>query len=97
MEEIGNGGMSDAEGDGYECAMNFQDEINAAQCECTNHDSNTIASHAVLNDNNVFICLGSVDKDEEPSCSLYSAAVFLLSQSQCLLRMMVQFAFGCMI
>ena len=54
MEEIGNGGMPDAAGIGYECVMDFQDEINAAKCECTNHDSNKIVEHVVLDDNSVF-------------------------------------------
>ena len=40
--EIGDGGTSDAEGDGYKCVISFKDAMKEVELECLCFDANEI-------------------------------------------------------
>ncbi len=54
--EVGDGGTSDAEGDGYKCAISFKDEMKEVELECLCFDANEIESGIEVDDNDSFVC-----------------------------------------
>ncbi len=54
--EIGDGGTSDAEGDGYKCVISFKDRMNEVELECLCFDANEIESRVEVYDNDAFMC-----------------------------------------
>ncbi len=54
--EVVDGGTSDAEGDGYKCAVSFKDEIKKVELERLCFDANEIESGIEVDDNDAFVC-----------------------------------------
>jgi hypothetical protein len=54
--EIGNGGTSEAEGDGYECVVSFKDEMKEVELKRLYYDANEIESGVEVDDNDAFVC-----------------------------------------
>ncbi len=56
--KIGDGGASDAEGDGYKCVIAFKDGMKEVELERLCYDANAIESgvEVEVDDNDVFVC-----------------------------------------
>jgi hypothetical protein len=54
--EIGDGGSSDAEGDGYKCDVLFKDGTKEVELERLCFDANEIESGVEVDDNNALVC-----------------------------------------
>jgi hypothetical protein len=54
--EIGDGGTSDSEGDGYECVISFTDGMKEVELKCLCYDANEIESGVEVDDNDAFVC-----------------------------------------
>jgi hypothetical protein len=54
--EIGDGGTSDAEGDGYKCFISFKDGMKGVELECLCFDVHEIESELEVDDNDAFVC-----------------------------------------
>ncbi len=54
--EIGDGGTSDAEGDGYECVISFKDGMKEVELELLCFDGNEIESGVEDDYNDAFVC-----------------------------------------
>ncbi len=63
--EIGDGGTSDAEGDGYECVVSFKDGMKEVELDHLCFDANEIESRVEVDDNDAFMC--EVTDDSEQS------------------------------
>jgi hypothetical protein len=68
--EIGDGGTSDAEGEGYECVDTFKDGMREVELECLCCDANEIKSGVEVDDNDGFVCEVKI---ESVQSMLYSA------------------------
>ncbi len=68
--EIGYGGTSDAEGEGYECVVSFKDGMKEVELEHLCCDVNEIESEVEVDDNDSFMC---EVKDESLQSRLYGA------------------------
>ncbi len=66
--EVGDGGTSDAEGDGYKCIISFKDGMKEVELECLCFDANEIESGVEVDDNDAFVCKM---KDNSSNSSLY--------------------------
>jgi hypothetical protein len=54
--EIGDGGTSDAEGDGYKCVISFKDGMKEVELECLCYAANEIESGVEVDDNDAVVC-----------------------------------------
>jgi hypothetical protein len=54
--EIGDGGTSDAEGDGYKCVVSFKNGMKEVELERLCFDANEIESGVEVDDNDAFMC-----------------------------------------
>jgi hypothetical protein len=54
--EIGDGGTSDAEGEGYKCIVSFKDGMKEVELERLCFDANEIESGIDIDDNDAFVC-----------------------------------------
>jgi hypothetical protein len=54
--QIGDGGTSDAEGDGYKCVVSFKDVMKEVELEHLCFDVNEIESGVEVDDNYAFVC-----------------------------------------
>jgi hypothetical protein len=54
--EIGDGGTSDAEGEGYKCVVSFKDGMKEVELEHLCCDANEIESGVEVDDNDAFVC-----------------------------------------
>ena len=54
--EVGDGGTSDAEGNGYECVVSFQDRIKEVDSERLCFDAHEIESSVEVDDLNAIMC-----------------------------------------
>jgi hypothetical protein len=54
--KIGDGGTSDAEGDGYKCVISFKDGMIEVELECLCYDVNEIESAVEVDNNDAFVC-----------------------------------------
>ncbi len=54
--DIGDGGTSDAEGEGYECVVFFKDGMKEVELERLCSDANEIESGVEVDDNDGFVC-----------------------------------------
>jgi hypothetical protein len=68
--EVGDGGTSDAEGEGYKCVVSFKDGMKEVELERLCFDANEIESGVEVDDNDAFVC---EVKDNIPNSSLYGA------------------------
>jgi hypothetical protein len=68
--EIGDGGTSDAEGDGYKCVVSSNDGMKEVELECLCYDANEIESGVEVDDNDAFMCEVT---DESVQSRLYGA------------------------
>jgi hypothetical protein len=68
--EVGDGGTSDAEGDGYKCVVSFKDGMKEVELERLCFDANEIESGVEVDDNDAFMC---EVKDNSSNSSLYGA------------------------
>jgi hypothetical protein len=68
--EVGDGGTSDAEGEGYECVVSFKDGMKEVELEHLCFDANEIESGVEVDDNDAFVC---EVKDNTSSSRLYGA------------------------
>jgi hypothetical protein len=68
--EIGDGGTSDAEGEGYKCVISFKDGLKAVELKRLCCDANEIESGVEVDDNDGFAC---EVKDESVQSNLYGA------------------------
>ncbi len=68
--EIGDGGTSDGEGEGYECVVSFKDGIKEVELERLFCDANEIESGVQVDDNDTFVCEVT---DESVQSMLYGA------------------------
>ncbi len=68
--EVGDGGTSDAEGEGYECVISFKDGMKEVELEQLCVDANKIESGVEVDDNDAFVC---EVKDNTSNSSLYGA------------------------
>ncbi len=68
--ELGDGGTSDAEGEGYKCVVSFTDEMKEVELECLCCDANEIESGVEVDDNDAFVC---EVKDHSSHSRLYGA------------------------
>ena len=68
--EIGDGGTSDAEGDGYKCVHSFKDGMKEVELEHLCYDANEIESGVEVDDNDAFVCEVT---DESVQSMLYGA------------------------
>ncbi len=66
--EIGDGGTTDAEGEGYKCVISFKDGIKEVEVEQSCFDANEIESGVEVDDNDAFVC---EVKDNTSNSSLY--------------------------
>jgi hypothetical protein len=69
-DEIGDGGTSDAEGDGYKCVVSFQDGMKEVEHEHLCFNANEIESGVEVDDNDAIMC---EVKDNSSNSSLYGA------------------------
>jgi hypothetical protein len=76
--EVGDGGTSDAEGDGYECVVSFKDGMKEVELECLCFDANEIESGVEVDANDAFVC---EVKDNKSNSSLYGAPPSWSAQS----------------
>ncbi len=68
--EVGDGGTSDAEGEGYECVVSFKDGMKEVELEWLCFDANEIESGVEVDDNDAFVC---EVKSNTSNSSLYGA------------------------
>ncbi len=68
--EVGDGGTSDAEGEGYKCVVSFKDGMKEVELEGLCFDANEIESGVEVDDNDAFVC---EVKDNTSNSSLYGA------------------------
>ncbi len=68
--EIGDGGTSDAEGDGYKCVISFKDGMKEVELECLCYAANEIESGVEVDDNDAVVCEVT---DESVQSRLYGA------------------------
>jgi hypothetical protein len=68
--EVGDGGTSGAEGEGYECVLSFKDGMKEVKLERLCFDANEIESGVEVDDNDAFVC---EVKDKTSNSSLYGA------------------------
>jgi hypothetical protein len=54
--EHGDGGTSDAEGEGYECVISFKDGMKEVELEHLCYDANEIESGIEVDDNDAIVC-----------------------------------------
>jgi hypothetical protein len=54
--EIGDGGTSDAEGDGCKCVHSFKDGMKKVELKLLCYDVNEIESEVEVDDNDAFMC-----------------------------------------
>jgi hypothetical protein len=54
--ETGDGGTSDAEGDGYECVHSFKNGMKEVELKHLCFDANEIESGVEVDDNDAFVC-----------------------------------------
>ncbi len=54
--EAGDGGTSDAEGDGYKCVHSFKNGMKEVELECLCFDANEIERGVEIDDNDAFMC-----------------------------------------
>ncbi len=54
--EIGDGGTSDAEGDGYKCVVSFKNGMKEVELERLCFDADEIESGVEVDDNDAFMC-----------------------------------------
>jgi hypothetical protein len=54
--EVGDGGTSDAEGEGYECVVSFKDGMKEVELELFFCDANEIESGVEVDDNDAIVC-----------------------------------------
>ncbi len=69
--EVGDGGISDAEGEEYECVISFKDGMKEVELERLCFDANEIESGVEVDDNDAFVC---EVKDNTSNSSLYGAS-----------------------
>ncbi len=55
-KEVGDGGTSDAEGEGYECVVSFKDGMKEVELEQLCFDANEIESGVEVDDKDAFVC-----------------------------------------
>jgi hypothetical protein len=70
VNEIGDGGTSDAEGEGYECVVSFKDGMKEVKLKRLCCDANEIKSGVEVDDNDAFVCEVT---DESVQSMLYGA------------------------
>jgi hypothetical protein len=68
--KVGDGGTSDAEGEGYKCVISFKDGTKEVELEQLCFDANEIESGVEVDDNDAFVC---EVKDNTSNFSLYGA------------------------
>jgi hypothetical protein len=68
--EVGDGGTSDDESEGYECVVSFKDGMKEVELERLFFDANKIESGVEVDDNDAFVC---EVKDSSSNSSLYGA------------------------
>jgi hypothetical protein len=68
--EVGDGGTSDAEGEGYKCVLSFKDGMKEGELKRLCFDANEIESSVEVDDNDAFVC---EVKDNTSNSSLYGA------------------------
>jgi hypothetical protein len=68
--EVGDGGISDAEGDGYKCVICFQDGMKEVDSECLCFDAHEIESGVEVDDLDSIVC---EVKDHTSKSRLYGA------------------------
>jgi hypothetical protein len=68
--ETGDGGTSDAEGDGYECVHSFKNGMKEVELKHLCFDANEIESGVEVDDNDAFAC---EVMDESVQSRLYGA------------------------
>jgi hypothetical protein len=68
--EVGDGGTSDAEGEGYECVVSVKDRMKEVKLEQLCFDANEIESGVEVDDNDAFMC---EVKNNTSNSSLYGA------------------------
>jgi hypothetical protein len=68
--EVGDGGTSDAEGEGYECVVSFKDGMKEVELNRLCCDANEIESGVEVDDNDAFVCEVT---DESVQSMLYRA------------------------
>jgi hypothetical protein len=68
--ELGDGGTSDAEGEGYKCVVSFEDEMKEVELEHLCHDANEIESGVEVDYNYAIMC---EVKDDSSHSRLYGA------------------------
>ncbi len=68
--EVGDGGTSDAEGDGYECVVCFQDGMKEVDFKRLCFDAHEIESDVEVDDLDVIVC---EVKDHTSKSRLYGA------------------------
>ncbi len=56
INNIGDGGSSDGEGEGYDCVDSFQDGMKEVEREHLDHDTDEIEHCVEANDDDVIIC-----------------------------------------
>jgi hypothetical protein len=66
--ELGDGGTSDAEGEGYKCVVSFKDGMKEVELERLCFDANEIESGVEVDDNDAFVC---EVKDDSSHSRLY--------------------------
>ncbi len=54
--EIGDGGTSDAEGEGYKCVVSFKDGMKEVELKHLCCDANDIESGVEVDDTDAFVC-----------------------------------------
>ncbi len=54
--EVGDGGTSNFEGDGYNCVLSFKDVMKEVELECLCFDANEIESGVEVGNNDAFVC-----------------------------------------
>ncbi len=54
--EVGDGGTSDAEGEGYKCVVSFKDGMKEVELERLCFDANEIESGVEVDDDDAFVC-----------------------------------------
>ncbi len=68
--EVGDGGTSNAEGEGYKCVISFKDGMKEVELERLCFDANEFESGIEVDDNDAFVC---EVKDNSSNSSLYGA------------------------
>ncbi len=54
--DVGDGGSSDGEGEGYKCIVTFQDKMKELDSNCLCFDAHKIESGVEIDDLNVVVC-----------------------------------------